>query len=148
MAINRPTTKTIISTTQWGVPITDAVNANVTDVSALKTATAVTPLTQVTYKNGFASDVFTGGVQYQRWGKWCWLGGGMSTGTQQTSAFTMPNGFIPARGMRMPMSGYSAGGTPTLVRGDFYDTNGDLVVWYQAGTIVVGLNIVYPVAGA
>jgi hypothetical protein len=36
MAINRPTTKTIISTNGWGIPITDEVNLLRTDVNALK----------------------------------------------------------------------------------------------------------------
>ncbi len=33
--INRPTTKTVISTTQWGIPITDQVNANTDAVAKL-----------------------------------------------------------------------------------------------------------------
>lgn len=37
MPINRPTSKTIISTTGWGIPITDAVNANTDTVAKLTT---------------------------------------------------------------------------------------------------------------
>lgn len=36
MAITKPVTKTLISTTAWGIPITDAVNANTDDVASLK----------------------------------------------------------------------------------------------------------------
>lgn len=36
MAITRPVTKTLISTTAWGIPITDQVNADAADIVSLK----------------------------------------------------------------------------------------------------------------
>jgi autotransporter adhesin len=100
MAINRPTTKTIISTAQWGVPITDAVNANTTDVAALKTATNVTAWSNLPLKNGFSnfSGTWTGG-QYRKVGtNTVQLRGMITTGvawTQSQTPFTLPVGYRP-----------------------------------------------------
>ena len=51
MAINRPTTKTVISTTQWGIPITDQVNTNTNAIAALQS----TAWTNMTLFNGWSN---------------------------------------------------------------------------------------------
>jgi hypothetical protein len=93
MAINRPTTKTIISTAQWGVPITDAVNANTTDVAALKTATAVTPWTALPLQNGWIVSAVRMDPRYRKVGDTVQISGVINGGTPGSTFATMPVGF-------------------------------------------------------
>lgn len=89
MAINRPVTKTLISTPDWGIPITDAVNAHSTDIAALK-PTVWTPITLV---NGW---VATGGTpQYRKIGDNVQLRGGVGSGAVGSVIGTLPVGFRP-----------------------------------------------------
>jgi hypothetical protein len=94
MAITRPTSKSIISTTQWGIPITDAVNANTTDIAALKP----TAWTAITLSNGWTN---YGGAYPTaaviRQGNFCTMRGMLSPGTLTlgTVVGTIPVGFRP-----------------------------------------------------
>jgi hypothetical protein len=108
MAINRPTTKTIISTTQWGIPITDAVNLNVTDIAALKTATAVTAWTNLVLTNGWTNVGGWGIPQYRKVGDMVQLRGLVSGGAANSSLTTLPVGFRPPDQMTLP---YAVNGT-------------------------------------
>jgi hypothetical protein len=100
MAINRPVTKTIISTTAWGIPITDQVNANTTDIAALK---AVPAWTGVTFSNGW-SNFGTGYqlAQYRKVGDMVYVRGTITGGAAGTIAFTLPTGFRPPASMGFP----------------------------------------------
>lgn len=59
MAVNRPTTKTIISTTGWGIPITDQVNANTNALAAL-TAGFAAKILAIRFDNGPNNNTGTG----------------------------------------------------------------------------------------
>jgi len=104
MAINRPTTKTIISTTQWGVPITDAVNANTTDVAALKTATAVTPWTNLTLLNGWTNVGGFGTAQYRKVGDMVQLRGLVTGGAISAVIGNLSVGFRPIVQLTVPFA--------------------------------------------
>ena len=93
MAISRPTTKTKISTTEWGWPITDAVNANSTDIAALKAATAVTAWVNCTMQNGWVA--YSVAPAYRKVGDIVYLRGNANGGTKNTVVFTLPVGFRP-----------------------------------------------------
>jgi hypothetical protein len=91
VAINRPTTKTIISTAGWGVPITDEVNALRTDVNALKVAPTWVNLP---LSNGWTiAGGFT--MQYTKIGYWVYTRGSIANGsnTAASTVATFPSGF-------------------------------------------------------
>ena len=92
MPINRPVTKTVISTTQWGIPITDEVNALRTELNALK-PTAWTGIT--TFQNGWVSIAIGQPCQYRKIGDTVHLRGEIGGGTLNSIAFTLPTGFRP-----------------------------------------------------
>jgi len=91
VAINRPTTKTIISTAGWGVPITDEVNALRTDVNALKVAPTWVNLP---LSNGW---VTAGGfvMQYTKVGYFVYTRGSIMNGSNAAASTvgTLPTGF-------------------------------------------------------
>jgi hypothetical protein len=108
MAINRPTTKTIISTATWGVPITDAVNANTTDVTNLKTATNATAWQNLPLMNGWSA-FGSGYIQprFRKIGDVVYLEGNLKIGTQPTypgqiQAGTLPAGYRPVSNIIFP----------------------------------------------
>lgn len=93
MAIARPISKTIISTTAWGIPITDQVNANAADIAAMKP----TAWTNLTFQNGWAA---SGGsvCQYRKVGDMVQLRGLIGGGPTGVSTIaTLPVGFRPYR---------------------------------------------------
>lgn len=100
MAITRPVTKTLISTTAWGIPVTDQVNANTTALAALQ-PTAWTLLPVV---NGWLYE--GGGVHagsYRKVGDMVQIRGGLTrTGLLQNAAvFQLPVGFRPTALLRI-----------------------------------------------
>lgn len=85
--IPRPITKTVISSPSWGIPITDQVNANTTDIAALKP----TAWTNVTFQNGWTN--ISPVVQYRKIGDIVYIRGTIGGGSLSTNAFNLPVGF-------------------------------------------------------
>ena len=83
MAIARPVTKTIISTTAFGIPVVDWINAN-----------TPTPWTNPTLTNGWTQA--NGRVSYRKVGDVVSLRGSVRGGTAGTAMMTLPVGFRPA----------------------------------------------------
>jgi hypothetical protein len=100
MAIARPTTKTIISTVDWGIPITDAVNTNVTDVAALKTTTAIGSWITLPLVNGYTHQAGMHSGVYRKVGTdtvqvFGVLSGPANPSYQESIAWTFPAGYRP-----------------------------------------------------
>lgn len=92
MAITRPITRTTISTTGWGIPITDEVNSLRTAVTALQTPGV---WTTPTYQNGWVEYAPGRGAQYRKIGDIVYIRGVIKSGTAGMAAFTLPVGFRP-----------------------------------------------------
>lgn len=134
MPIPRPTTKTIISTTGWGIPVTDEVNrltplvdSNVTRIGALETTTAKTAWTAPVLGNGWVN-LGSGysPVVYCKEGQWVHIEGVMKNGTIPSVAFTLPVGYRPTRGYLQIScaSGTSFGFCEILTNGQVYVASG------------------------
>lgn len=91
MAINRPITKTIISTTAWGIPITDEVNR----IASLTDSRTPTVWTNLTLGNGWTSTGSNGVPGYRKIGDMVYLRGMISGGANSTTCATLPTGFRP-----------------------------------------------------
>lgn len=89
MAITRPVTKTIISTTAFGVPVADEINEHDAWIAA-NTPTAWVPLSLL---NGWVSHVAT--PAYRKIGDIVYLRGNVKNGTDGSNMFTMPAGVRP-----------------------------------------------------
>jgi hypothetical protein len=95
MAIVRPTTKTLISTTNWGIPITDAVNANTTAIAN----NVPTAWTNPTFLNGWMS--YGSGYapgQYRKVGDMVQIRGLVKSGSLGNAIFMLPVGYRPTTG--------------------------------------------------
>lgn len=94
MAITRPVTRTTISTTGWGIPITDEVNRL---SAALPASISVIPTawTTPTYQNGWVEYAAGRGAQYRKIGDIVYIRGIIKNGTAGLTAFTLPSGFRP-----------------------------------------------------
>ena len=134
MPINRPVTKTIISTTQWGIPITDEVNALRTELDALKP----TAWTGVAYANGWM-DAGSGQapMRYRKQGDLCWVQGSMKSGSLNNIAFILPVGFRPATTIRTVQTD-----GPGLAQ---FDANGN-VWWYGPTNSINSISAWFPIA--
>jgi hypothetical protein len=110
MAINSPTTKTVISTTAWGVPITDEVN-RLTGVAAANTPT---PWTNLALVNGFTPNSTP---QYRRIGDIVYVTGSVfgSATAATTLIATLPVGFRPQGTIYFDTSYYFNGWKMTTV---------------------------------
>lgn len=96
MAITRPVTKTIISTTGWGVPITDEVNALRAALIALQPSPWTAPTLQSGWQNeGGGQQV----MQYRKVADIVQLRGVIRNGTMST-LFTLPANHMPPMGLR------------------------------------------------
>lgn len=96
MAIARPVTKTIISTTGWGIPVTDQVNTNTTDIANLKTSTQVTAWTAVTFLNSWTNYGSPYQLtQYRKRGDMVDIRGVVKGGAGLVPIFNLPTGFRP-----------------------------------------------------
>lgn len=90
MPITRPTTKTIISTTGWGIPITDELN-RLTPLVDGRTPTAW--VTVAAFTGGWVSFDATRPPQYRKIGDVVFLRGVVKNGAINSSAFTLPAGY-------------------------------------------------------
>ncbi len=111
MAINRPTTKTIISTNGWGIPITDQVNANTTDVAALK---AVVPWINLTLVNGWQAAAPTMTPQYRKIGDNIQMRGSITGGATGSTIATLPVGYRPFQEFHIPSMGFNGASWVTV----------------------------------
>jgi len=103
MAIAPPVTSTVISTTAWGIPLTNEVNRLTTQSDAygpritnLETATAKGAWTTPTLLNGwlqYGSGWQT--LQYRKIGDIVYIRGLIKSGTVPSTIFTLPTGFRP-----------------------------------------------------
>lgn len=92
MAITRPVTKTIISTTDFGIPVADQINALQTAVAALQP----TPWANLTLVNGFTHESGNVPAQYRKVNNCVELRSSVS-GIQPAGILmtTLPVGFRP-----------------------------------------------------
>lgn len=103
MAITVPVTKTKIATAAWGIPITNEVNrlttqsnTNTTDITNLKTATAVTAWTAPSFTNGWGHhNVNAHPVKYRKVGDVVEVRGVATGGALGSQMFVLPAGFRP-----------------------------------------------------
>ena len=124
MAIARPVTKTIISTTGWGIPVTDQVNANTTAIAALQPgAWANVPTLQNSWVVAPGSL-----VRYRKIGDIIYIEGGIKSGTVGAIVFVLPTGFRPTYQVQRTV--YSGGGA-NAPGGIAITVNGEL--YYQYG---------------
>lgn len=91
-----PVTQTKISTANWGIPVTDAINA----LQAFQDANKPTPWVNATLQNGWVAAA-SGGIQYRKAadvvsvrGRVDFPGGG--NGPAWVPIFTLPTGFRPS----------------------------------------------------
>lgn len=85
MPIQQPVTRTIISTTAFGIPVAQFIN--------FWTPTAWTPITAFT--NGWGNVSGWQASQYRKWGDNVQVRGYIQSGTANTTAFVLPVGFRP-----------------------------------------------------
>lgn len=95
MAIARPTTKTIISTTGWGIPVTDQLNTNTTDIATVK------PLVpgawvNLTLLNGWVAVANRATPSIRLRGDIVDMRGMVTGGANQSQAFLLPVGYRPS----------------------------------------------------
>src|SRR6188472_2661435 len=117
-AIPLPVTRTIIQTNAWGIPITNAVNTNTTDIANLKTATAVGAWTNASLANGWTN--YGGNVQvlqYRKIGDIVYVRGGLKSPgpSGPTVVTTLPVGFRPSFQLEFPCTFYSGNRTVCAV---------------------------------
>lgn len=87
-----PVTKTLIASAAWGIPLTNQLNTNTTDIAALK---AVPAWTNATLQNGWVSVAPT--VAYCKLGYIVYVRGMLASGANGSVVFTLPVGFrVPA----------------------------------------------------
>jgi hypothetical protein len=130
MAITRPTTKTVISTTQWGVPITDEVNR----LSPIVDGRTPTAWTAPTLLNGWTN--YSGYVtQYRKIGDVVQIRGGVQGGTLGANIFVLPSGYRPPSQTQFPVSSYSVVGIITI------DGSGNVYPNTPSDTRFVGLAV-------
>lgn len=96
MAIARPVTKTIISTTAFGIPVVDWINAN-----------TPTAWTNVTYTNGWNTYPGYQPLQYRKIGDMVYLRGFVQSPGGATSMGTLPAGFRPPLTLEFATAYYS-----------------------------------------
>lgn len=107
--INRPTTLTQVSTTAWGIPITDQVNANTTAIASGAPGAWVS----MTLVNGWTN--FGSGysiTMYRKRGDMVDLKGTMQGGASSSIFTTMPVGFRPVSNLQQAIrDGYMVMGS-------------------------------------
>lgn len=133
--IARPTTKTVISTTQWGIPITDQVNTNTTDVASLKP----TAWTNVTYQNGWVSAAGYQAVSYRKVGDIVYMRGTATGSSHSVAMCTLPSGFRPSGLIELGIVWYSNVSGSWVTIGVRINTDGTIVP-YGTGAGSVQFN--------
>jgi hypothetical protein len=93
MAINRPVTKTIISTPDWGIPITDEVNR----LTAWQLAQVPTVWYTLVMANGWTAAAANMAPQYRKQGDLVNIRGTISGGAPGSTIATLPVGFRPVQ---------------------------------------------------
>ncbi|MET0466482.1 MAG: hypothetical protein ABW007_25210 [Chitinophagaceae bacterium] len=148
MAITRPITKTIISTTDFGIPVADQLNLNTSDIAALKPG-AWQP---VTFQNGWANESGFQGVRYCKWGNLVFVQGSCvhADATSFATVFQLPVGFRPPSSVRLFGQAFKTGvGGSYTWRGDM-NVNGQFTPgeWLPASTpqsMTVGLSFFFSI---
>ena len=103
MPISRPATKTKISTTEWGFPITDEVNRLTAAVLAL---TPTAWVTVPTFTNGWVNVPSWQVTQYRKIGDNVQVRGYIQSGSANQPAFTLPVGFRPPTTLTLTSNTY------------------------------------------
>lgn len=139
MAITRPVTRTIISTTDFGIPVADQLNTLQTQVATLIPGAWQT----MTLLNGFTADPWTAGVRIRKIGPVVYCAGAISNPsglTAQFNVFNIPSGFRPATNTRVPLGGYYGGGGEVQAgRGDIA-TGGGVNIQMANNTFLIIFN--------
>lgn len=92
-----PITHTVIQSAQWGIPITNAVNAHTAQLAGL----AITPWIDITLANGYVNETNYNKAQYRMIGDVVWVRGAVTHGAAPLGAvFTLPTGFRPPVSLR------------------------------------------------
>jgi hypothetical protein len=104
MAIVRPTTKTLISTTNWGIPITDEVN-RLTPLVDNKTPTAWVPITLMNGWTNFDANAY-GVLAYRKIGDIVYMRGAVAGGTGDIC--NLPVAARPAKHLSWAIAGVQA----------------------------------------
>lgn len=126
MALTRPVTKTVISTTAFGIPVVDFVNAN-----------TPTAWTNVTFTNGWTAVT---PVMYRKIGDNVQMKGRMASGTMSVAAFTLPAGFRPIQSMDLTCMSFTTGWGPGL--GEM-NTTGAFIP-QSGGNTAFACNFIFP----
>lgn len=121
MAITRPVSRTTISTTDWGIPVTDELNR----LTTWQLAQVPTPWVNVTFQNGWT--VWTGNTSYRKIGDMVYIRGTAASGAVGTTIFTLPTTFRPPAQLQFLQTswatafaniGVNPDGTVTFMSGD------------------------------
>lgn len=102
MAITRPVTKTIISTTDFGIPVVDAVNANTDAIAALQP----TGWIDIAYMNGFSTYPGYAPLSYKKIGNLVFLRGGVIPQGTNVVMGVLPVAVRPQYNVEVPTYGY------------------------------------------
>jgi hypothetical protein len=135
MPITRPTTKTKISTAEWGWPITDEVNR-------LTTATAIsTPWTNAILQNGWQNynGVGFAPVAFRKVGDRVEVRGGAMNGAIGATIFTLPVGHRSPFNIQYTAPSWSIVGVVTV------DVSGNVYPNAPTDARFVGLNFSFSV---
>lgn len=126
MAINRPTTKTIISTTGWGIPITDQVNANTTDIANVKQGAWA----NLTLMNGWIQTAAPHPpCRYSKLGNFVCVQIACGNGGSGTVIANLPAGFRPVYTFTFLARG--GGSPPQAIM--LITTDGNITPYYPSG---------------
>jgi hypothetical protein len=137
MAINPPVTHTVISTQQWGIPITNQVNLNTADIAAMKP----TAWTNATLINGWITA--SGTPQYRKIGDNVQIRGNVGQGSQGSVITNIPAGFRPPFALYLASSSFT--GTAWVTAEVMMDSNGALTYHANspASPAFVSINMFY-----
>lgn len=97
MAINQPVTRTIISTTDFGIPVAQFINF-----------WTPTPWTPITLMNGFSNQAGWTPASYRKIGDIVYMRATLAgTGSASVTAWVLPVGFRPPYPAELPCVGYN-----------------------------------------
>lgn len=140
MAILRPVTKTLISSSSWGIPITDEVNR----LTPLVDAAKPTAWTNLTLQNGWTASTASMAPQYRKVGDMVQIRGSVGGGSPGTTIVTLPAGFRSFQDINQVSAMYN-GATWLFAVLSVYPTTG--VIAYHtsspAGATYLGLQMAY-----
>lgn len=126
MAITRPVTRTIISTTAWGVPVTDEVNRLTAAVAALTPG----PWTDFALVNGWTMESGFAPLQYRKNGDKIEIRSSVKPGANGSQMAVLPVGYRPIFTHRLYASCYNQTlNQSVLVRCDL--STAGTMTWYD-----------------